>query len=413
MDCAQFRDLVDLCAADELEEMRAEECRMHAETCEECGRLLAAARAAAGRVADAMRVAAPADGFEEKVRERLRVVPREKTEDVVPAPEGRPAVRRWAFAAAAAALVAVAAGAVFLHMTRNGARVISGALAGGARRVMPAERCTAAEETGIQLQSGARILLSALSSFEADQAHVQLHVGRCYAATAEDMSETNTLTTLVAEGLSAELGGGTQAFLYAGDEEGGVPGAGGVMSSVVDALFPRAYAACPSGRAPLLLVFAGSARVTCGGRKLAVVAGQGIFADAAADGPFDTASLTTEYETNLAKAEELVNALTARIDRYRKVTDSYGKTLKKLSARRDELKGASSNTAEETQELAEIENRIRIVTDAGDAHEKRIAKWELVRDGEKKGRVTPTRHRLDILKSAVRNHRSAMNTLGQ
>jgi len=286
-----------------------------------------------------------------------------------------------------------------------------GSLAGGARRAAPGVRYTAVEETGIQLQSGTRILLSAQSSFDADPAAVRLHAGRCYAVTAADASETGTLTKLVTEGLSAELGGGAEAFLCAGGEEGGDPEADGVMSSVVDALFPRAHAAGPSGRAPLFLVFAGSARVTCGGRDLAVVAGQGVFADGADNGPFDTTELTERYAADLTKAKELVKTLSDRIARYRKVTASYEKTLKELAARRGELKGASSNTALEKTELAEIAERVRIVTDARKAHDERISKWELVRDGEEKGRAAPIRYRLTIMKSAVKNHRSAMSRL--
>jgi hypothetical protein len=410
MDCSRFRDMADLLAAGEVEGAEAVECRAHAKACAECGRLLEEARATAARVGEALRAMEPGDGLDEEIMNRL-----ERAAGTVPARRrsaaGRVSWLRIAGYAAAAAAIVVAV--VFFSPRGKRRDVLFGQLAGGTGSLQGDDRYSTLEDTGIELESGARVLLTARSSFSVEDSRLRLHTGRCYVATNEGVSDTRIVTRLTAEGLYAELGGGAEAFLYSGVDEGGETGDDGFVEAILGALMPGAYADGPPDHAPLLLVFAGSSRVTCGGRELVVVAGQGIFADSTSDGPFDTTKLTARYEAEIAKARAMIGSLSERMALYGRVVASYDKTLRERKERRRNLLALRSLTEAEKAELAETENRIRIVADAKQAHEKRIFEWKLVLEDERKARITDIEHRLDVMKRAASNHRAAIDGLMQ
>ena len=120
-----------------------------------------------------------------------------------------------------------------------------------------------------------------------------------------------------------------------------------------------------------------------------------------------------QYRREVTRAEKAMKSLADRIALYERVVTSYTRDLTEKSAQRDELIRRGGMTSDEQEGFEELKKRIDIITEARNAHRKRLTEWKTMLQGEREARVEALTRRITLIENAIRNHHAAMKTLAQ
>lgn len=377
MDCEKVRELLPLLADNDLDEADAAKVQAHLEICADCRKAFEDAGSIAGLLAESLSSIEMRDDFEAKVGAAIASAP------ALPGKSARFPGRVLRVAAAIAASVLLVATALLFFWPRPpAATLVSGSVTdstGQQKSLEQDRRHKALGDCVVRLADNAIAFIADGSWFTVSKKALVIDEGFCYAASPSGSVEPSIVKT---RGLRAELHN-AQVFLSAGN--------GSAPIALLPIFSPAFAQEGGVGEAALIIVFLGRAEVEIDGTSHTVGMGQFLFADEAALGPQALSVFKDNAAEEIDRLDKVLQPLAQKRDLYNAVVECYDRRTVWLQKQKEIAVGRA--------ELDELDARIRIVTDAKDAHQRTLVEVLTGMKGPA-ARLDDWKARLDALQNA-------------